>query len=147
MAVHNTDLHALPAPPPAAPMTTSRTMHAMTTPRPNIARGSVPPSMTTPALHQPSSIRRPTSTLQTPARSFGSFNMASPIPPSFSQVPQTPKTGIIRGLGITGSSMKLTSSQSIRGDFGNKYGTSSQGTSGLNSERSSVTPLATRRPN
>ena len=135
VAVHNSDLHALPIAPP--PMTASRTSHFLATPKPSVPRGSVPLSMTTPSFSQHSTLRKP---------SRLNSVLASPAPHNFTQIPQTPKTGMIKGLGISGSSVKLTSSQSIRGDFGTKFGTASSSMMGLASDPR-ATPLAVRRRN
>lgn len=142
MAVHNSDLHALPImpPPPPPPMTVSRTSYNLATPRASVPRGSVPLSMTTPSLAPPPSTLRKLSVPR-----FDSV-LASPNPRTFAQIPKTPKSGLIRGLGISGSSVKSTSSQSIRGDFQSKLGTSSNGMLGLANDPRS-TPLTIRRRN
>jgi structural maintenance of chromosome 4 len=150
LAVHNSDLHALPPPTIPPPSTISRQSTLLTTPRPSVPRGSMPVSMTTPSLHvPPSTLRKPPTALSSAMTTTSRLDslLASPAPHSFSQIPQTPKTtGLIRGLGVYGSSVKLTSSQSIRGgDFLNRGGVGDFAPK--QSSMLATTPLAVRRRN
>jgi structural maintenance of chromosome 4 len=138
LAVHNTDLHAPPPQPTAArqmsvsrasqqPMTTPRMSvppraHG-TTPAPGTSHrlGSIPPSSTHRAgllITTPSTVRK----MGIPSSVTTGHMMGPPLatPARFNIIPQTPRTGNIRGLGMTStasSSIKLTSSQSIRGSL------------------------------
>ncbi|UZJ52199.1 hypothetical protein CBS101457_001519 [Exobasidium rhododendri] len=147
LAVHNSDLHAVAPPPPPTPSlpppTISRSSYVLATPRPSVPRGSVPLSvMTTPSLSQfgdlPRTIRKAG---PIPGLMGGpALLLTTPSQHSFAQIPQTPKTGTIKGLGISNSSMKSSSSQSIRGDFASKMSQAS-------ANFVAATPLAPRRRN
>lgn len=169
LAVHNTDLHALPPTTPA--IGRSSASRPSVPPMPSSAatpRMSVPRSITaTPGpsgmlslMNQSQSMRMlpPPSTIRKPALGVGqgfmsSSNLATPAPNRFSTViPQTPRTGNIKGLGLTstGSSIKLTSSHSMRGNLFNlaaHNGPSSTVTGQEGNGAMPTTPLANRRMN
>ena len=111
-------------------------------------------------MNQSQSMRMlpPPSTIRKPALGVGqgfmsSSNLATPAPNRFSTViPQTPRTGNIKGLGLTstGSSIKLTSSHSMRGNLFNlaaHNGPSSTVTGQEGNGAMPTTPLANRRMN
>ncbi|MCO5585122.1 hypothetical protein L7F22_039054 [Adiantum nelumboides] len=170
LAVHNTDLHALPAATPGIgrlsvprpsvpPMPSSAATPRMSVPR-SITATPGPSGMLS-AMNQSQSMRMlpPPSTIRKPMAGvnsafMSSSNLATPAANRFSAViPQTPRTGNIRGLGLTstGSSIKLTSSHSMRGNLSNlaALGTNSSATIGQNGNEGVIpsTPLANRRMN
>lgn len=171
LAVHNTDLHALPPATPAAgrssvprpsvpPMPSSAATPRMSIPR-SITATPGPSGMLSAMKHSqsmrmlppPSTIRKPMAG-QNGNPFMSSSNLATPAANRLSSViPQTPRTGNIRGLGLTStaSSIKLTSSHSMRGNLFNLAapGTSAANAAGQdgNNGGAPMTPLANRRMN